>query len=391
MLFVRSEFYSVTLSSAINYIAVGLLRLHTISLTQFKNYSNRSFAFNDRITAICGNNGVGKTNLLDAIHYLCFTKSYFTRDHINVQQGRQGFRIEGEFEINDKPEKAVCILRETGKKEFSINDIAYERFAHHIGHYPCVIIAPDDIQIIIGGSEERRRLLDALLSQLNAEYLQQLIAYYKILQQRNSLLKSLADAGKKPGRTTGSEGDYTLLDVMDGQLAKPGEFIFEKRKEFLVAFLPEVKRLYLEIAKQYEDITLIYQSEMLQLSFAELMNANRNKDIAAQRTTGGIHRDDLIFSLDNQPFRNIASQGQRKSLLFALKLAEMNVLEDNKGFAPILLLDDVFEKLDEERINSLLQRVCAQNDGQVFITDTNEERLKQHLESLSIQYQFIGL
>lgn len=391
LLFVRSEFYSVTLSSAINYIAVGLLRLHTISLTQFKNYSNRSFAFNDRITAICGNNGVGKTNLLDAIHYLCFTKSYFTRDHINVQQGRQGFRIEGEFEINDKPEKAVCILRETGKKEFSINDIAYERFAHHIGHYPCVIIAPDDIQIIIGGSEERRRLLDALLSQLNAEYLQQLIAYYKILQQRNSLLKSLADAGKKPGRTTGSEGDYTLLDVMDGQLAKPGEFIFEKRKEFLVAFLPEVKRLYLEIAKQYEDITLIYQSEMLQLSFAELMNANRNKDIAAQRTTGGIHRDDLIFSLDNQPFRNIASQGQRKSLLFALKLAEMNVLEDNKGFAPILLLDDVFEKLDEERINSLLQRVCAQNDGQVFITDTNEERLKQHLDSLSIQYQFIGL
>ena len=368
-----------------------MLRLHSISLIQFKNYSNRSFTFNDRITAICGNNGVGKTNLLDAIHYLCFTKSYFTRDHINVQQGRQGFRIEGELELNGKAEKAVCILRETGKKEFSINDIAYERFAHHIGHYPCVIIAPDDIQIIIGGSEERRRLLDALLSQLNAEYLQHLIAYYKILQQRNSLLKSLADQGKKTGRMSGSEGDFALLDVMDVQLAKPGEYIFEKRKEFLVAFLPEVKKLYLEIAKQYEDITLIYQSEMLQLSFAELMMANRNKDISAQRTTGGIHRDDLVFSLDNQPFRNIASQGQRKSLLFALKLTEMDVLKDNKGFAPILLLDDVFEKLDEERINSLLQRVCAQNDGQVFITDTNEERLKQHLESLSIQYQFIGL
>jgi len=361
---------------------VGLLRLHFISLTQFKNYSNRSFEFNDRITGICGNNGVGKTNLLDAIHYLCFTKSYFTRDHINVQQGRQGFRIEGKLELNDKTEKAVCILRETGKKEFSISDSAYERFAHHIGRYPCVIIAPDDIQIIIGGSEERRRLLDALLSQLDAEYLQHLITYYKILQQRNSLLKSFADSGTK---------NFALLDVLDGQLAKPGEYIFEKRKEFLVAFLPEVKKLYLEIAKQYEDITLIYQSEMLQLSFSELMIANRNKDVAAQRTTGGIHRDELIFSLDKQPFKNIASQGQRKSLLFALKLGEMDVLKENKGFAPILLLDDVFEKLDEDRINSLLQRVCVQNDGQVFITDTNEERLKQHLESLSIHYQLIRL
>ena len=364
-----------------------MLRLHSISLTQFKNYSNRSFAFNDRITGICGNNGVGKTNLLDAIHYLCFTKSYFTRDHINVQQGRQGFRIEGEIELNDKTEKAVCILRETGKKEFSVSDVVYERFAHHIGHYPCVIIAPDDIQIIIGGSEERRRLLDALLSQLYAEYLQQLILYYKILQQRNSFLKNYSDSGTKTSRP----GDFALLDVLDEQLAKPGAYIFEKRKEFLVAFLPEVKKLYLEIAKQYEDITLIYQSEMLQLSFTELMMANRNKDVAAQRTTGGIHRDDLLLSLDNQPFRNIASQGQRKSLLFALKLAEMDVLKENKGFAPILLLDDVFEKLDEERINSLLQRVCVQNDGQVFITDTNEERLKQHLESLSIQYQFIRL
>jgi DNA replication and repair protein RecF len=370
-----------------------LLRLHSISLTQFKNYGNRSFEFKDRITGICGNNGVGKTNLLDAIHYLCFTKSYFTRDHINVQQGRQGFRIEGELELNDKTEKAICILRETGKKEFSINDVLYERFAHHIGHYPCVIIAPDDIQIIIGGSEERRRLLDALLSQLDAEYLQQLIIYYKILQQRNSLLKSFSDRGTKAGRPAGNrdDGDFALLGVLDEQLAKPGEYVFEKRKEFLVAFLPDVKKLYLEIAKQYEDITLIYQSEMLQLSFTELMMANRNKDIGAQRTTGGIHRDDLLLSLDNQPFKNIASQGQRKSLLFALKLAEMEVLKENKGFAPILLLDDVFEKLDEERINSLFQRVCVQNDGQVFITDTNEERLKQHLESLSIQYQFIGL
>ena len=152
-----------------------MLQLNSISITQFKNYSNRSFQFNGRIVGICGNNGVGKTNLLDAIHYLCFTKSYFTRDVLNIQSGQQGFRVDGELELNDKKEKAVCILRETGKKEFSVNDSGYEKFSEHIGRYPCVIIAPDDIQIITDGSEERRRFLDALLSQIDKDYLQHLI------------------------------------------------------------------------------------------------------------------------------------------------------------------------------------------------------------------------
>ena len=321
---------------------------------------------------------MGKTNLLDAIHYLCFTKSYFTRDNLNVQNGKSGFRIEGEL----KDEKAVCILRETGKKEFLVNEVAYEKFSEHIGRYPCVIIAPDDIQIITGGSEERRRFLDALLSQLDAEYLKQLISYNKILLQRNSLLKSLAESRAK---------DLSLLDVLDDQLARPGEYIFEKRKAFLLPFLPEVKKQYFEIAKKEEDATLTYQSELLQCSFAALLKLRRQKDMVAQRTTGGIHRDELLFTLDNQPFRMIASQGQRKSLLFALKLAEMYVLKENKGFPPILLLDDVFEKLDEERIVNLLHRVCIQNEGQVFITDTNNDRLTQHLEHLNIQFQTILL
>lgn len=360
-----------------------MLRIQSISLTQFKNYTNRSFDFNEKIIGICGNNGVGKTNLLDAIHYLCFTKSYFTRlDYVNVQQGRQGFRIDGELEVSGKTEKAICIFRETGKKEFSIDEVPYERFADHIGRYPCVIIAPDDIQIISGGSEERRRLLDALLSQLDSGYLQHLITYNRVLQQRNSVLKNFTETGLK---------DFALLDVLDEQLIKPGEYISEKRKEFLIAFLPDVKKLYMEIARQYENVELLYQSELLQLSFIELMNFNRAKDLSAFRTTGGIHRDDLIFNLDNQPFKNLASQGQRKSLLFALKLAEMDTLKQSKGFSPILLLDDVFEKLDEERIANLLQRVCVQNEGQVFITDTNEERLRKHLDTLTINYKLIQL
>jgi len=360
-----------------------MLRLQYISLTQFKNYSNRSFEFQERIIAICGKNGVGKTNLLDAIHYLCFTKSYFTRqDSNNVQQGNTGFRVEGQLSLDNKKEKAVCILRETNRKEFLVNENVYDKFSHHIGRYPCVIIAPDDAQLITGGSEERRKFLDALLSQLDAAYLQNLITYNKILQQRNSLLHSFVENGNK---------DFALLEVLDGQLIKPGEFVFNKRKEFLVSFLPLAKHLYNDISRQSEDVTLLYESELLQASLVELLKLNRQKDCLTQRTTSGIHKDDLEIDLGSLLFRNIASQGQRKSLLFALKLAEMEVLKKEKGFAPLLLLDDVFEKLDEDRITNLLQKVCLENDGQVFITDTNEERLRQHLEQLSIQYQLITL
>lgn len=369
-----------------------MLSLKNISLLQFKNYSNRSYEFSERIVAICGKNGVGKTNLLDGIHYLCFTKSYFTRqDANNVQHGNAGFRLEGDFVLNDQGEKAICILRETGKKEFLVNNNSYDKFSQHIGRYPCVVIAPDDAQLITGGSEERRKFLDSLLSQLDGEYLQQLITYTKTVQYRNSLLKNFAETGHR---------NIELLDIIDEQLIKPGEFIFSKRKEFLVSFLPVAKHLYNDIAQSSvagkptasaDDVNLFYESELQLASFAELLQLNRNKDCLAQRTTSGIHRDDLDIQLGNQLFKNIASQGQRKSLLFALKLAEMEILKKEKGFAPLLLLDDVFEKLDEDRISNLLYKVCVENDGQVFITDTNQERLKQHLDALSVNYQLLEL
>ena len=360
-----------------------MLRLNTLSLVQFKNYLSRSFEFKERIIGISGRNGIGKTNLLDAIHYLCFTKSYFTRlDGNNTHGDYDGFRIEGDLKLWDADEKAICILRETGKKEFSVNHALYEKFSEHIGHYPCVIIAPDDIQIITDGSEERRKFIDTLLSQVYAAYLQNLIVYNKVLLQRNSLLKSFAESGNN---------DLSLLAVLDEQLIKPGEKIFERRKEFLISFLPLVKHLYEEIAKQFENISLFYESELLQSNFSELIKSNHHRDMFAMRTTCGIHRDDLEFILNEQPFKNIASQGQRKSLLFALKLAEMEVLKKEKGFAPLLLLDDVFEKLDEERISNLLQKVCVENDGQVFITDTNKQRISDHLDSLQLAYQLIEL
>lgn len=360
-----------------------MLQVSSISILQFKNYSARSFSFTERVVGICGKNGVGKTNLLDAIHYLCFTKSYFTRlDANNVQQGKNGFRLEGNFILQDKPEKAVCVLRETGRKELSINDQAYEKFSQHIGRYPCVIIAPDDAELITGDSKERRTFLDSLLSQLDPDYLQQLIVYKKVTEQRNSLLKLFAETSTK---------DLSLLDVLDEQLVKPGGVIFNKRKEFLVSFLPIAKHLYQEIAQQPEDISLFYESDLLHASFAELLKASRQKDCLAQRSTVGVHKDDLEINFGKQLFKNIASQGQRKSLLFALKLAEMEVIRKEKHFAPLLLLDDVFEKLDEERISNLLRKVCMENEGQVFITDTNEERLTDHLEALSVNYQVIKL
>jgi len=383
-----------------------LLHLKDISLVHFKNYKQAAFGFRERIVGICGNNGVGKTNLLDAIYYLCFTKSYFTKsDQANVLKGEGGFRIEGHFdgttgpdwEAPEKPgstpsgegsntsgenEEVICILRETGKKEFSLNGTPYEKFSMHIGRFPCVIIAPDDVQIITGGSEERRRSLDALLSQLDPGYLQYLITYNKVLQQRNGFLKSLSGTQVQ---------DKHLLDVYDEQLIRPGNYIFEKRKEFLHQFLPRVKQFYLQIAGIGEPVELTYESQLQKEDFRGLLRRFRDKDWLLQRTGAGIHKDDIELSFSAQPFKAIASQGQRKSLLFALKLAEYETLKQAKGTPPLLLLDDVFEKLDEHRMHNLLDKVCLRDKGQVFITDTHSDRIKDELEKLAVPFQIITL
>lgn len=360
-----------------------MLRIKEISILQFKNYSSATFSFGERIVGICGKNGVGKTNLLDALYYLCFTKSYFSRsDQQSVFRGAAGFRLEGRIEREGTVTEVACILRETGKKEFLTDGVAYEKLSRHIGRFPCVIIAPDDIQIITGAGEDRRRFLDALLSQLDAGYLQNLIDYNKILQQRNGFLKALTER-----RLT----DRGLLEVYDEQLVRMGKVIFGRRREFLTHFLPLAGRYYGLIAGAEEPVALAYDSQLMHGDFAALLRQGIERDLALGRTGVGIHRDDIGLLYADLPFKSIASQGQRKSLLFALKLAEYETLKREKGFSPLLLLDDVFEKLDEFRMRNLLDRVCVQEDGQIFITDTHAERIRAELDGLEVKYQIIGL
>ena len=330
-----------------------------------------------------GNNGVGKTNLLDGIYYLCFTKSCFSKsEQQNVHTGSSGFRLEGHFELSHDPQHVVCVLRGAGKKEFSVGGELYEKNSLHIGRFPCVIIAPDDVQIITGGSEERRRYVDVLLCQLDPVYLQNLIIYNKLLLQRTGLLKLFSER---------RHFDFKLLDVYDAQLLEPGRYIFDRRKSFLEKLLPEVSIFYEKIAGSLEGIGLSYDSQLLNNSFEHLMLQYREKDLLLQRSNAGVHKDDIEITIDGQSFKYMASQGQRKSLLFALKLAEYETLKSAKGFAPLLLLDDVFEKLDADRMHQLLHWVCVQNSGQIFITDTHQERIREHLDQLGVSFQLIGL
>ena len=356
--------------------------LRKISLVQFKNYTGEHFGFNKRIIGITGRNGSGKTNLLDAIYYLCFTKSYFTSSESqNTQYTTNGFRLDGTLSRDKDENRIICTLKD-GKKEITLNDDAYERFSQHIGKFPAVMIAPDDAEIILGGSEERRKWLDALLCQIHPGYLEHLITYQKVLQQRNSLLKTIASQGRSQD---------ALLEVFDEQLVQHGTPVFAWRKSFLPTFIEKVQQLYDYLAGHHEVVNIQYQSGLHEQSFEKLLSANRYKDHLMQRTTGGIHRDDLLFLLNDHAMKSSASQGQRKSFLFALKLAQYEVIKQHKQFPPLLLLDDVFEKLDQERVSRLINLVSGPVYGQVFITDTHPERLLEAFKENMENFQLVEM
>jgi DNA replication and repair protein RecF len=344
-----------------------LSSIKKITLVQFRNYSSRSFVFEAPVTCITGANGCGKTNLLDGVYYLCYTKSYFTAYQQNcVQMGLDGFRVEGVFNNQLKSEVISCKWQQ-GKKELQADGVDYEKPTDHIGKYAAVMIAPDDLELVNDGSEPRRKWVDSILSQTDKSYLECLMRYQRILQQRNAWLKQYANSAMP---------DYTTLEYYDAQLAADGTYIYEKRNEFVAIFLPQLQDLYSQLTDGKEAVRITYQSDLQQQPLIILLKDGLQHDMRLQRTLRGIHKDDLQLLLNNTPVKAFGSQGQKKSFLFAMKLAQYKYLSGVLGYKPILLLDDVFEKLDQSRMEALLRIIRGEDFGQVILTDTHAERVR---------------
>lgn len=352
--------------------------LESLHLLFFKNYEEANVGLSAHINCFIGDNGSGKTNLLDAIHYLSLTKSAFTASDVNsIKQGAEFFVVKGRFRSAsaEKPETIQCSLRLGQKKTLTHNKQAYDRVSDHIGRYPVVLISPYDTDLIRQGSEERRKYFDSLISQLDHEYLENLIRYTHLLKQRNSLLKLAAD------RQAGYDRDYLL--VLDEQLAPLGEQLVQRRQQFLTEFEPVFQRHYEQLADAREQVTLVYKSEVPGADFLKLLRLQERKDLSLQRTTLGPHRDDVTFLMDELAVKSYGSQGQQKSFAIALKLAQFEILAHHKQQKPLLLLDDIFDRLDEKRITRLMQLVANHTFGQIFLTDTHLERTDRVLASLS--------
>ncbi len=348
--------------------------LKNLTLLQFKNCASADLSFDPGANAFVGNNGAGKTNLLDAIHYLCLCKSYFNPiDNQQIKQGEELFLIQGNFDREAKNELISCGLKRNQKKQFKRNKKEYDKLAQHIGLFPLVMISPYDVNIIMDGSEERRRFLDNVISQTDAPYLEQLIAYNRSLMQRNALLKQ-ANASYQL--------DVNLLEIWDAQLVEYGTRIFQKRKAFLKVFIDLFQTYYRKLSGEAEQVELQYISPLEEKDFASLLKENWARDRHLERTSLGIHKDDLQFSIGGLPLKKFGSQGQQKSFLIALKLAQYAFLDKQNGFKPILLLDDIFDKLDEGRVQELMKMVSDHDFGQIFITDTSAERIRSIFEKI---------
>ncbi len=350
------------------------MTLDQLHLLFFKNYEEASLTFSAGINCFIGDNGSGKTNLLDAIYYLTLTKSAFaSADAQSIKQGADFFVVKGKFAplFAEQSETIQVSLRAGQKKIITHNKQPYDRLADHIGRYPAVLISPYDTDLIRQGSEERRRYFDSLQSQLDHEFLELLIQYNGLLRQRNATLK----------QGGGNHGfDALYLQALDDQLAPLGESLSLLRVAFLTQFIPVFQQHYAQLADGREEVLLEYKSQLPGQNFRHLLLANERRDMALQRSTTGPHRDDFVFLMDGLPVKSYASQGQQKSFVIALKLAQFELLATKTQPAgtppakPLLLLDDIFDRLDDKRIARLLQLVADHTFGQVFLTDTNLAR-----------------
>jgi DNA replication and repair protein RecF len=357
--------------------------LKQLTLTQYKNISSKTFVLNPKINCFVGDNGVGKSTILDAIYHLALGKSYFNPVALqNIQIGEDFFVIEGRFEKENREEKIICSLKKGQKKIVKRNGKIYEKLADHIGLIPTVIISPSDRDLISEGSSTRRKFIDGVIGQTDTAFLQHLLEYNKILSQRNALLKYFA---------LNQTFDKATLDVYNDQLVERSGPIFEKRKTFMEAFIPIFKSRYEEISSREEFVNIEYESQLQANSHSSLLQTSLGKDRAIQHTSVGIHKDDVLFLKEGQPIKRFGSQGQQKTFLVALKLAQFDFLKSQTGGAPILLLDDAFDKLDQKRVSQIISLVDRNDFGQIFITDTHEDRTLDALADTEAGYEIFKL
>ncbi len=359
--------------------------LKKLTLTNFKNYTEAELEFCPNINCFVGNNGVGKTNILDAIYYLSFCKSYFNLSDLqNIRHGEDFFAIHGTYTENDQTNQEIvsCIQKRNTKKVFKLNKKPYERLADHIGLFPLVMISPYDQDLINEGSESRRKFIDNVISQSDKLYLNLLISYNRALEQRNRLLKYFRDS---------QTFDRDNLEIWDVQLVQLGNEIYTHRKAFLDAFFPIFQHYFDFISEHRENVSIEYSSKLENHDFMTLLQESLQKDMILQYTTVGVHKDDLDMKINNYPVKKFGSQGQQKSFVIAMKLAQFDYLSKIKGQNPILLLDDIFDKLDNKRVDKLIELVGSEHFGQVFITDTQFDRIKSIFDKNTIEHLIFSI
>ncbi|NND63011.1 MAG: DNA replication and repair protein RecF [Flavobacteriaceae bacterium] len=357
--------------------------LQELSLLNYKNFESKSFEFDPKINCFVGLNGVGKTNVLDAIYHLSFGKSYFNPITTqNIKHGTEFFVLDGSYFRNDKSEKIVVSTKRGQKKIIKRNGKAYEKLSDHIGFVPLVIISPSDRDLIAEGSDVRRKFIDGVIAQGDSKYLQTLLKYKKVLEQRNSLLKYFA---------VNHTFNQDTLDIYDAQLDEFGQYLYEKREEFVAEFIPIFINRYESIGSGKENVSIRYKSQLRDGKLIDLLKANIAKDKITQYTNFGIHKDDLQFEIEGHPIKKFGSQGQQKSFLIALKLAQFDFIKSHGSVTPILLMDDIFDKLDEERVAQIISLVDAEHFGQLFISDTHAERTEEVVKKVHQTYKMFHL
>lgn len=349
--------------------------IRKLSLYNFKNHSEKTFDLSPQINCFVGNNGVGKTNILDALHYLSVGKSFLgNTDLNNIKKDEDFFSINAEIQNDDSEDIIKISQPKEAKKIIKKNDKTYDRLADHIGYLPSVMISPYDSNLISDSGESRRKFLDSMISQTDSEYLFGLIQYQKTIQQRNALLKYFAK-----NRTW----DKDSLEIYDDPITKSGTQIYKKRKNFVEKLNPIVQSFYEIISGGKESVSVVYESHLQEDSFENLLKESLDRDRMLTYTSKGIHKDDLLFDMDSVLIKKIGSQGQQKSFLISLKLAQMSLIKELTGKTPILLLDDIFDKLDDTRVAQLIKLVNQENFGQIFITDTHRERTESVVKKIN--------